>query len=488
MPPQALAALATLIGFAPHGNRIALQLDRGSAEIVWVTASTFRYRRTLDGPLPGWQAETPAALDFTIDDAAGVLRTRSKFIEVTIEKHGLAVRVRRLDGTPLLRDLTEPRPGDGTFTWERQALAGVRFYGLGPRSDGGFNLSGTRQTTDTPFLFCTAGYGEYHPAAGIYRFDFTSAERYRIQAPAIDYYFYYGPTLKQVLEEHHRVIGPAALWAAAHDRFGSWESLRAVTPRVLHGAMSGMIAPTFDLKPYDGAPDELRARARQLGSLVTEVSPGRGGLSEFRRQLESFFNAYAMEAHLKGYPPWHPLPFQFPDDPESVRHTDEFLLGDEMLVAPIVTPGNSRRVYLPQGIWTSLETNEVVKGPQTISVTTTSLPVFARNGAIVPLDSDGGMELHYFPKLGAEFFLIENDGDWTQIHAAPAGDVMRLEIESKAARDYEWVVHHVDGPAEVRMEGARPDRTWSWDEKRRDLRIRVRVGRGEDSVINVAFP
>src|SRR5437016_1799982 len=85
---------------------------------------------------------------------------------------------------------------------------------------------------------------------------------------------------------------------------------------------------------------------------------------------------------------------------------------------------------------------------QVRKVTTASLPVFARNGSIVPLDSAAGMALHYFPKLGAEFFLIDSEG-WTQVHAAPAGDVMRLQIESKKAREYEWVVHHVERPAKV---------------------------------------
>ena len=36
---------------------------------------------------------------------------------------------------------------------------------------------------------------------------------------------------------------------------------------------------------------------------------------------------------------WHPLPFQFPDDPECALHADEFMLGDEMLIAPIVDAG-----------------------------------------------------------------------------------------------------------------------------------------------------
>ena len=42
----------------------------------------------------------------------------------------------------------------------------------------------------------------------------------------------------------------------------------------------------------------------------------------------------------------------------------------------------------------------------------------------------GGMALHYFPKLGGEFFLLEGDiAEYSQVHAAPALDFMRLEIE-----------------------------------------------------------
>ena len=51
MPPQALAAVATLLAFVPHGNRMELQLDRGSAELIWISPSTFHFRRVLNGPL-----------------------------------------------------------------------------------------------------------------------------------------------------------------------------------------------------------------------------------------------------------------------------------------------------------------------------------------------------------------------------------------------------------------------------------------------------
>jgi hypothetical protein len=498
MPPQALAAVATLLSFAPHGNHIEFRLDRGAAELVWVTPSTFRFRRTLDGPLPEVKSEEHALVRVEAEDGPSGVRLRSDAIEVSIQKHGLLLQVRRRDGTILMADLSEPRPSGSGVVWERQAPAGVLYYGLGPRTDWAFDARGKSLEAASPFVVTTAGYGEYHPGAGIYRFDFTGGDRYRIGAPVVDYFFHFGPSVKQIFVEHKDISEASKTWAASADRFGSWDTLRATLLRLVHGAMSAMVSPSLSLRPYDGMPPELVQRARQVGSLVDDVSPGPLGLSGFRKQLESFYATYAVEARDKGYPLWHPLPFQFPDDPNCNSHTDEFMLGDEMLIAPILQPGGKRSVYLPQGVWTNLETNAVSPGRRSIEVETTALPVFARNGTIVPLDSPGGMALHYFPSLGAEFFLLESDPeDWTQVHAAPAADIMRLEIEAIKARDYQWVVHHIERPSEVGFAGKKygeassaatmGDRTWFYDAAQKNLHVRVRVAAGEDCIINLSF-
>jgi len=262
--------------------------------------------------------------------------------------------------------------------------------------------------------------------------------------------------------------------------------------------MSARLAPSLSLRPYDNTTPELVQRARQIGSLVDDVSPGPVGLSGLRKQLDTFYATYAVEARDKGFPLWHPLPFQFPDDPESALHADEFMLGDEMLIAPIYQPGNRRSVYLPQGVWTNLETNEVSPGRRSITVETAALPVFARNGTIVPLDSPGGIALHYFPSLGAEFFVLEGETEgWTQIHAAPAGDIIRLQIEAHGSHDFQWVVHHVEKPAEVGFGEAKyqlvagpaamRDRTWFYDAAKKNLEVRVHVKASEDCIINIVF-
>ena len=217
MPAQALAAIATLLACVPHGNRIEFQLDRGGAEMLWVTPSTFRFRRTLNGFLPELTAPDREPVEVEIDDMPGALRLRTKFLDITIQKHGLLLRVRRADGAPLMTDLSEAAPAAGGVTWDRQAQPGEEFYGLGPSTDPAFGLRGKMVRAEVPLLISTAEYGEYHPVLGSYGFDFTAPDRYRITAPGIDYYFYYGPTPKEILEEHN-AVRPAAEADSAEER------------------------------------------------------------------------------------------------------------------------------------------------------------------------------------------------------------------------------------------------------------------------------
>ena len=167
-----------------------------------------------------------------------------------------------------MQDLTEPRSEAAGVTWERSCRRAPTFYGLGPRLEATFGLRGKSMRAESPFLVSTAGYGEFHTGAGTYQFDFTAAGRYRIQGPEIDYYFYFGPTPKEIFEEHKTVHEPAR----AVD--GGERALRLV------GGPAGVAAADCagrdvggeraGVRPgsYANAPEELKPRARQLGSLV----------------------------------------------------------------------------------------------------------------------------------------------------------------------------------------------------------------------------
>ena len=76
-------------------------------------------------------------------------------------------------------------------------------------------------------------------------------------------------------------------------------------------------------------------------------------------------------------------------DPElGVHPNDEYMFGDDLLVAPIVERGaTSRSVVFPDGRWIDFWTGEIIPGGQTIdrNAPLDTLPLFLRDGAIVPL-------------------------------------------------------------------------------------------------------
>lgn len=64
-----------------------------------------------------------------------------------------------------------------------------------------------------------------------------------------------------------------------------------------------------------------------------------------------------------GAPIIRPVWWIAPEDPIALRIDCEFLLGDSLLVAPILDPGNtSRNVYLPHGQWTDVLNGKRIEG------------------------------------------------------------------------------------------------------------------------------
>ncbi len=76
-----------------------------------------------------------------------------------------------------------------------------------------------------------------------------------------------------------------------------------------------------------------------------------------RPRLEQAF----AEASARGWPVARHLWLHYPSDPECVGLRDQFLLGSDILFAPVVSPGTTQvRVYFPGGEWTHLVTGERV--------------------------------------------------------------------------------------------------------------------------------
>lgn len=97
-------------------------------------------------------------------------------------------------------------------------------------------------------------------------------------------------------------------------------------------------------------------------------------------------------AHEHGIPPMRPLFVDFPDDSVAWTVEDQFLLGPDLLIAPILAPGiAARTVYLPSGTsWADAAPGAVHAGGSEVRVSAPPdrIPVFVREGADNPVRPD----------------------------------------------------------------------------------------------------
>ncbi len=97
--------------------------------------------------------------------------------------------------------------------------------------------------------------------------------------------------------------------------------------------------------------------------------------------LSSDFQELANDAQSTSAPILRHLMLVFPDDPDTYPISDQFMIGEDLLVAPVLHEGaTSREVYLPLGTWFDVWTGDAIDGGQTIEADAPigSPPVFSR--------------------------------------------------------------------------------------------------------------
>ena len=106
-----------------------------------------------------------------------------------------------------------------------------------------------------------------------------------------------------------------------------------------------------------------------------------------RERLRPYLAELSEAAHDTGAPPMRPLFFDFADDPRAWHVDDQFLLGPDILVAPVTTAGaRQRSVYLPLGAdWQDAATGSTHPGGTDIEADAPleRIPVFVRSGSAV---------------------------------------------------------------------------------------------------------
>jgi len=146
-----------------------------------------------------------------------------------------------------------------------------------------------------------------------------------------------------------------------------------------------------------------------------------------RRQMIPYIYTMARKAHDEGLSLCRPLYYDWPDCPEAYQYRNEYLFGDNMLVAPITTPMEDNcstiEIWLPQGSWYEVCTGTMLQGGQVVTrnFMIDEYPLYVKAGSIIPQYSDchqhvegterTQFDLMIYPGDDGDFTMYYDDGD-----------------------------------------------------------------------------
>lgn len=224
---------------------------------------------------------------------------------------------------------------------------------------------------------------------------------------------------KVVADITKQTTGDSIIWArsawAGSQRYplhwgGDAENTNSAMAAELRGGLSfGLSGFTYwshDVGGFvDRAPRDLYRRWLAFGVLTSHTrshgAPPREpweydeALTEdFRRalglrySLMPYIYAQAKDSSAKGFPMLRTLFFEFPNDRTSWTIDDEYMFGENLLVAPLFEEGkNNRQVYLPTGDWIDYQTGKVYQGEKWHEITAGEIPVIllVKNHSVLPM-------------------------------------------------------------------------------------------------------
>lgn len=169
---------------------------------------------------------------------------------------------------------------------------------------------------------------------------------------------------------------------AFHELLTRWFQFAAFCPVM---RMHGSRMPYTSVKAEDGSERRHTGADNELWSFGEEVYEILKFYVAVRERLRPYTRKCMEEAHVYGRPVMRAAFLEFPQDAACWNLTDQYLFGEDLLVAPVVYAGAKKRdVYLPcQEQWVDLWTGEEYEGGQIITVDAPleKLPLFARKSS-----------------------------------------------------------------------------------------------------------
>ncbi len=221
----------------------------------------------------------------------------------------------------------------------------------------------------------------------------------------------------------------AFVWTG--DNRSTWEDLAASVPMLLNLGLSGLAFAGADVGGFEGDADaELFVRWMELAAFTpffrahsikgsVENAPYNFGpgceaacrsVLGWRRRLLPYLEALADEAARTGVPPMRPRFFSEPANIDVRGEDESFLLGDDLLVVPVLAPGIAwHAVPLPPGRWVHLPTGASFEDEAHVDVPWGVPAIFQRAGSAIPMLPDAPLRAPLGPHAAIELSVVPDD-------------------------------------------------------------------------------
>jgi alpha-glucosidase len=229
-------------------------------------------------------------------------------------------------------------------------------------------------------------------------------------------------------------------WNWTGDIESTWEGLRLTIAMVLNLGLSGQPFSGVDIGGFTGDPEaELYLRWFQAAAFLpffrTHSAVGTARREpwvygepytsiirqalQLRYRLLPYLYTLAREAAETGHPLVRPLFWNDLTDRRLWEIDDTFLLGDALLVAPVLESGMStRKLVLPPGPWYDFWEDHLLQDSDTLNlpVSLDHIPVLVRAGKVLTLEENGNLNLHIYPahnpaRYTSRLYLDAGDGE-----------------------------------------------------------------------------
>lgn len=219
------------------------------------------------------------------------------------------------------------------------------------------------------------------------------------------------------------IVWARAAWAGCQryplhwggDSASTWDGMAGSLRGGLHFGLSGFGFWSHDVPGFHSLPnfmnspvrDDVYLRWTQFGVFTSHmryhgtnkrepwhypaIAPLVKRWWRLRYRLLPYLLEQAQRCVETGFPMLRALLLHHPDDRQVWHIDDEYYFGDAFLVAPVMNSRGVRDIYLPEGRWVDLFTGERFAGGRWlkgVEVPLERMPVFVREGAVIPLYPD----------------------------------------------------------------------------------------------------